>query len=75
MALYPFIRKGVKGQYQLVVSKSGWEKLKRKLKLLTKKTNPVPLSERLSRLTQVFIGWLNNYRLTNIYSKLKKLDE
>jgi group II intron reverse transcriptase/maturase len=71
----PIYKKGVKGQYQLIVSKRGWEKFKRKLKLLTKKTNPVSLSERLSRLTQVCRGWLNNYRLTNIYTKLKKLDE
>jgi len=71
----PIYKKGVKGQYQLVVSKSGWEKFKRKLKLLTKKTNPVSLLERLSRLTQVCRGWLNNYRLANIYTKLKKLDE
>ena len=69
-----FYKKGVKGQCQLVVSKRGWEKFKRKLKLLTKKTNPVSLSERLSRLTQVCRGWLNNYRLANIYTKLKKLD-
>jgi group II intron reverse transcriptase/maturase len=71
----PIYKKGVKGQYQLVVSKSGWEKFKQNLKLLTKKTNPVSVSERLSRLTQVCRGWLNNYRLTNIYTKLKKLDE
>jgi group II intron reverse transcriptase/maturase len=71
----PIYKKGVKGQYQLIVSKRGWEKFKRRLKLLTKKTNPVSLSERLSRLTQVCRGWLNNYRLTNIYTKLKKLDE
>ena len=67
-------KKGVKGQFQLVVSKRGWEKFKRKLKELTKKTNPVSLSERLSRLTQVCRGWFNNYRLANIYTKLKKLD-
>jgi group II intron reverse transcriptase/maturase len=71
----PIYKKGAKGQYQLVVSKTGWEKFKRKLKLLTKKTNPVSLTERLSRLTQVCRGWLKNYRLTNIYTKLKKLDE
>ena len=71
----PVYKKGVKGQYQLVVSKSGWDKFKRKLKLLTKKTDPVSLVERLNRLTQVYRGWLNNYRLANIYTKLKKLDE
>jgi RNA-directed DNA polymerase len=32
------------------------------------------LLEILERLTQVFRGWANNYRLTQSYVKLKKLD-
>jgi len=39
--------KGSKGQYRLVVSKSSWVKLMRKLKRATKKTLPYSLSERL----------------------------
>lgn len=71
----PIYKKGIKGQYQLVVKQASWEKLKRNLKSLTKKTKPMSLLERLERLNQVCRGWLNNYRLTNIYAKLKKLDE
>lgn len=68
-------KKGIKGQYQLVVKQASWEKFKRNLKSLTKKTKPMSLLERLERLNQVCRGWLNNYRLTNIYAKLKKLEE
>jgi group II intron reverse transcriptase/maturase len=71
----PIYKKGIKGQYQLVVKQSSWEKFKRNLKSLTKKPKPMSLLERLERLNQVCRGWMNNYRLTNIYAKLKKLDE
>jgi group II intron reverse transcriptase/maturase len=71
----PIYKKGIKGQYQLVVKQASWEKFKRNLKSLTKKTKPMSLLERLELLNQVCRGWMNNYRLTNIYAKLKKLDE
>jgi group II intron reverse transcriptase/maturase len=67
--------KGSKGQFQLIVSKSSWEKLKRKLKQTTKKTLPCSFNERLRRLKLIYQGWINNYRLGNIYTKLKKVDE
>jgi len=71
----PVYKKGVKGQYQLVVRKSSWVELKRKLKQLSKKTKPFSLEERLRQLAQVWKGWVNNYRLANIHSKLKSMDE
>jgi len=71
----PIYKKGVKGQYQVVVSPKSWFYLKRKLKYLTKKTLPLSLAERLHRLKLVYRGWLNSFRLGNIYSKLKHLDE
>ena len=70
----PVYKKGVKGQYILVVAKKSWAKFKRSLKSSTKKTKPMSFSERLDRLHQVCRGWMNNYRLTNIYAKVKKLD-
>ena len=36
---------------------------------------PLPLTERLQRIKLIYQGWLNNFRLGNIYTKLKKLDE
>jgi RNA-directed DNA polymerase len=43
----PIYKKGIKGQYQLVVKQASWEKFKRNLKSLTKKTKPMSLLERL----------------------------
>ncbi|MEQ8882657.1 MAG: group II intron reverse transcriptase/maturase [Cyclobacteriaceae bacterium] len=71
----PVYTKGSKGQYQLVVRKSAWKSFKRKLKDLTRKTRPMSLDERLKRLAEVWRGWVNNFRLTNIHAKLKTLDE
>ncbi len=71
----PVYKKGVKGQYQLVVSKEAWQALKRKLKYATKKTLPLSLPERLQRLKLIYQGWLNNFRLGSIRAKLKKADE
>ena len=71
----PVYKKGVKGKYQLVVSKRSWQTLKRKLKYATKKTMPLSISERLNKLKEIYQGWLNNFRLGNIETKLKKVDE
>jgi len=71
----PIYKKGVKGQYQLVVKKGSWKSIKRKLKELTRKTRPMSFGERLQRLSQVWRGWVNYYRLANIHAKLKALDE
>jgi len=67
--------KGSKGEYQLVVSKGSWDELKRKLKRVTKKTLGYSFTERLRKLKLVYQGWINNYRLASIYTKLKKVDE
>lgn len=71
----PRYKKGEKGKYQLVVKKSSWGNLKRKLKGLTKKTLPYSFEERLHKLKEIWMGWINNYRLASIQSKLKQLDE
>lgn len=71
----PTYKKGKKGSYQLVVKQDSWDKLKRKLKAITKKTLPYSLEERLEKLKEVWMGWVNNYRLASIQVKLKQLDE
>jgi group II intron reverse transcriptase/maturase len=70
----PIYKKGVKGQYQIIVSKSSWEKLKRKLKKATQKTSPLSLTDRLTKLNEICRGWMNSSRLANISTKIKKLD-
>jgi len=71
----PIYKKGMKGKYQLVVKKSSWASLKRKLKGITKKTKPFSFEYRLRKLEEVWKGWVNNFRLASIQSKLKMLDE
>jgi hypothetical protein len=71
----PTYKQGERGKYQLVVAQSGWQALKRKLKAITKKTLPYSLDERLRKLEEVWRGWVNNYRMASIYTKLKKMDE
>lgn len=71
----PAYKKGERGTYQLVAKKSSWASFKRKLKWITKKTLGYKLEDRLSRLKRVWQGWLNNYRIANIQTKLKQLDE
>jgi group II intron reverse transcriptase/maturase len=71
----PTYRKGEKGRYQLVAKKSSWATLKRKLKAVTKKTLPYSFEVRTAKINEVYRGWVNNYRLASIYTKLKSLDE
>ena len=71
----PVYKKGIKGKYQLNVGESSWGKLKRKLKSITKKTKPYSFKERLTKLGQVWKGWVNNYRMASIHTKLKSMDE
>lgn len=71
----PVYKKGARGQYQLVVNQNSWKSLKRKLKYITKKTLPYRFRERLRQLKRVWQGWIHNYRIANIQTKLKQLDE
>ena len=71
----PTYKKGEKGKYQLVASHKSWQNLKRKLKEASKKTKPYSFTERISKLKLIYQGWVNNYRMTNIQVKLKKIDE
>lgn len=70
----PTYVKGEKGQYQIVVSKESWKKFKQKLKFITRKTTPISFEERIRRLLKVQKGWVNHYRMANIYTKLRDVD-
>jgi len=70
----PTYKKGDKGQYQIVVSKKSWVKLKKKLKTITRKTTPMSFDERILKLNQIQRGWVNHYRMASIQLKLEKLD-
>ncbi len=70
----PVFKKGVKGQYQLVVSAKSRKAFKRKLKELTRKTTPIRFAERIRGLNRLIRGWLNYFKLANIHGKLQALD-
>jgi hypothetical protein len=70
----PTYQKGERGQYQLVVSKKNWKKLKTKVKQITRKTTPMSFDERVLKLKQALEGWINNFRIANITNKLSELD-
>jgi len=72
--LVPVFKKGVKGQYQLVVSAKSWKVFKRKLKELTRKTIPMSFDQRIQRLSRLIRGWLNYFKLANIHGKLQAMD-
>ncbi len=70
----PTYEKGTKGKYQLVVADKSWDKLKQKLKTITRKTTPLSVTERIHKLKEVGKGWLNYFRMASITGKLKDLD-
>ena len=57
-----------------MVTEKGWQSLKYKLKILTRKTSPIPLGERLQRIKEVQQGWLQYYRMASIQGKLRDVD-
>jgi RNA-directed DNA polymerase len=67
-------QRGVRGQYQLVVSKSSWLELRYKIRQITRKTIPASFDERIERLTLLMRGWLNYFKPASIFGKLKTMD-
>lgn len=70
----PTYQKGVKGQYQLVVTEKAWKRLKERLKSITRKTTPMSFDERITKINEVQRGWLNYFQDTSIQGKLRDLD-
>lgn len=70
----PTYRKGEKGKYNLAVTKKSWQRLKLKIKVITRKTSPIPFTERIDRLNALMAGWLGYFQLGKIWGKLKSLD-
>lgn len=70
----PTYRKGDKGKYQMVVAKKGWDRLKQKLKDITRKTTPCSFEERVQQLKEAQRGWVHYFSLANIQGKLKEVD-
>jgi len=70
----PIYRKGIKGKYQLVVTKKRWQSFKAKLKEETRKTRPKSFDQRIEKIIEIQRGWINNFKHANIKTKLEELD-
>ena len=70
----PTYVKGSKGKYQLVVAPNRWERLKSKLKTLTRKTTPMSLDKRIAKLKEVCRGWINSFKYASMQNKLIQID-
>ena len=70
----PVFRKGSKGKYQLVADRSALRQLKAQIKSITRKTIPASFDERIARLNRLLKGWINYFKLANMYGKLRDID-
>ena len=70
----PTYIKGEKGRYQLIVSEKAWQRLKTRVKALTRKTRPMTFGQRIAKINEVQRGWINYFRGTSIQGKLRDMD-
>lgn len=64
-----------KGGYRLRIAPDSYARLKGKLRKLTNKNWPVPMAERLQRITILCRGWLGYFKLADARSHLTRIDE
>lgn len=64
-----------KGEMGIRVHKVSIKKLKEKLKNLTGRSNGVSMEFRAMKLKQLIVGWISYFKLADMRSTLKELDE
>lgn len=64
-----------KGEMGIRVHQNSVEKLKCKLKEITGRSNAMSMELRAIKLRQVIVGWVNYFKLADMKSTLKTLDE
>jgi len=67
-------KKGERGKYRLKIADKSWQKLRMKIKVITRKTSPIPFEERIQRLNLLMRGWVNYFKLAIGYQKFRDLD-
>jgi RNA-directed DNA polymerase len=70
---YSFLKR--KGVFLRRVATRSLERLKDKLRALTRRTTGEPLSRLIERVNRLVQGWMNYYRLTDTPSVFQELDE
>jgi group II intron reverse transcriptase/maturase len=70
---FTFYRK--KGEMGIRIHESSLKKLKAKLKEVTGRSNAMSMELRSIKLRQIIVGWVNYFKLADMKSTLKTLDE
>ncbi len=70
----PTYKKGEKGKYQLSIANKSWQRLKVKIKKITRKTTPITFDERIKQLNYLMRGWVNYFKDATGYQKFRDLD-
>lgn len=70
----PTYKKGERATYRLSIAGKSWDALRRKIKSLTRKTDPIALSDRIARLNRLMRGWVNYFKRASGYEKFDRLD-
>jgi group II intron reverse transcriptase/maturase len=70
----PVFEKGAKGKYQLVAEEKRLDNLKSSMKAITRKTLPMSFDQRIAKIKEVQEGWINYFKHSSIYIKLRDLD-
>ncbi|MCD5414357.1 MAG: group II intron reverse transcriptase/maturase [Clostridiales bacterium] len=64
-----------RGGIRFRVHKGSLEKFKRKIKGITNRNVSMHFDYRIKKLSEVIIGWVNYYKLADMKTRLKELDE
>lgn len=52
-----------------------YQKIKRKLKELTKRSWSISLDNRIKKINQLVVGWVNYFKIANMKSAIQEIDE
>ena len=64
-----------KGEVRFRVHQKSWKRLKEKVKKVTNKNISMNFQERMKKLNQLLVGWINYYKLADMKRRLRDLDK
>jgi len=62
------------GEVRFRVHQKSWKRLKEKIKKVTNRNISMNFQERMKKLNQLMVGWVNYYRLADMKGRLSNLD-
>lgn len=65
----------LQGEWKPLISDKSKKRIKEKIKAVTSRRKSINLQERLTKLSQIMIGWCSYYKLASCKSFLQMLDE